>query len=153
MNLNTRILEYVVAIAEEKSISAAAEKLYVSQPSLSQSLIGLENSLGVKLFNRSTIPLRPTPAGETFVDAAIRILSIQRELENRLGDMAKTGYGTIVVGISSFRNSVVTPLVLPVFNRAYPNVHVRLIEETNENGFYNKCWGAEQPHPNIFIKL
>lgn len=45
-------LEYVIAIAEERNISRAAKKLYISQPSLSQYIIRLENNLGIKLFER-----------------------------------------------------------------------------------------------------
>ena len=58
--------EYFMTIVKERSISRAAERLYLSQPYLSQYLAKLENSLGVTLLDRSHTPLRLTGAGEQF---------------------------------------------------------------------------------------
>ena len=58
--------DYFLTIIKERSISKAAERLYLSQPYLSQYLAKLENSLGVVLLDRSHSPLRLTPAGELF---------------------------------------------------------------------------------------
>ena len=58
--------DYFLTIVKERSISKAAERLYLSQPYLSQYLAKLEGSLGVVLLDRSHSPLRLTPAGELF---------------------------------------------------------------------------------------
>ena len=58
--------EYFLAIVKERSISKAADRLYLSQPYLSQYLAKLESNLGVTLLDRSHTPLRLTPAGELF---------------------------------------------------------------------------------------
>ena len=58
--------EYFLTIAKERSISRAAERLYLSQPYLSQYLAKLESNLGVMLLDRSHTPLSMTPAGELF---------------------------------------------------------------------------------------
>ena len=66
--MTSRELEYIKTVADEKSISSAARKLYIAQPSLSQSLQRIEENLGAKLFNR-------TPSGLTLTmqeSAAIR---------------------------------------------------------------------------------
>ena len=55
--MTSRELEYIKTVADEKSISSAARKLYIAQPSLSQSLQRIEENLGAKLFNR-------TPSGD-----------------------------------------------------------------------------------------
>ena len=64
MNWNT--LRYVVEIAEQKSFSKAARKLYLAQPSLSQSIRALEQELGTPLFDRTRSPLRGSclPSGQ-----------------------------------------------------------------------------------------
>ena len=59
--------EYFITIANERSISKSAEKLYLSQPYLSQYLAKLEANLGVTLLDRSHTPLRLMPAGELFL--------------------------------------------------------------------------------------
>lgn len=130
--LNSKLLNYVVTVAEERNISNAAKRLYLSQPSLSQCIISLEKSLGVTLFDRSVMPLGLTNAGEIFVDAAIRLLSIQREMLEQLNDISQNGSSNIVIGISSFRNSTIIPLVLPTFRQLYPNVRIKIVEETND---------------------
>lgn len=61
--MDFRQLEYIVAIAENKSISKAAETLFISQSGLNQQLIKLEKELGLQLFDRNKHFLRPTKAG------------------------------------------------------------------------------------------
>ena len=61
-----RSIDYVIAVAECKSISQAAEMLYISQPSLSRYLSNLENELGCRLFTRSKSGMKLTPEGRTF---------------------------------------------------------------------------------------
>ena len=75
MNWNT--LRYVVEIAEQKSFSKAARKLYLAQPSLSQSIRALEQELGTPLFDRTRSPLGLTYAGELFTKWAKESLRSQ----------------------------------------------------------------------------
>lgn len=74
-----RVLEYVVAVAEELHFTRAAEKLHVSQPSLSRQIRDLESSLGTKLFERTKQFVRVTPAGVLFVrEAREALLHIEK---------------------------------------------------------------------------
>ena len=73
-------LRYVLEVANEKSISAAAKKLYLSQPSLSQQIINLEKELGIPLFVRHSKSVTLTDAGEQFVQSAKRILNEKEQL-------------------------------------------------------------------------
>lgn len=66
--MDTKIIEYVIAIAEEKSLSKAAERLYLSQPALSQRLKKLEDELGTPLFVRGKDGLSITDAGRIYVN-------------------------------------------------------------------------------------
>ena len=69
-------MDYVYAVWQEKSFSAAARKLFVSQPALSASVRKVERELGLPIFNRSTTPLQLTDAGRAYIDAAERIFRI-----------------------------------------------------------------------------
>ena len=73
--MNLKQAHYIRTIAQEGSITAAAKKLYISQPSLSQMLKQVEAELGVSLFDRSVSPFRPTFAGEKYLQTAGIILA------------------------------------------------------------------------------
>ena len=73
-------MDYVYAVWQEKSFSAAARKLFVSQPALSASVRKVERELGLPIFNRSTTPLQLTDAGRAYIDAAERIYQTAIEL-------------------------------------------------------------------------
>lgn len=80
--MNTNQLKYVVTVADEMSFSRAAQKLYISQPSLSQSIQLLEKELGVLIFSRK--PLKLTYAGEIFIDWAKKVLSSGTQIKQRI---------------------------------------------------------------------
>lgn len=74
--LKLKMLEYFVAVAKTNSINAAAESLYIAQPSLTKSLQLLEKELGVQLFYRSHAGIRLTSAGEQILPEAKQVLSL-----------------------------------------------------------------------------
>ena len=75
---------YITTVAECKSISAAARRLYISQPALTKQISRLETQLGFKLFDRTKTPLSLTSAGELFVEFADRYVKLENELTNKL---------------------------------------------------------------------
>jgi Transcriptional regulator len=127
------MLEYVVAVAEERSFSKAAKRLYISQPSLSQGIIALERQIGMPLFDRSTVPLSLTYAGEKYVEYAVKMLNLQHEMEMGMGDVRGDHTGRLIVGISLFRNTTILSHVFPVFHKVYPNVKLIVREAINES--------------------
>ncbi|NLO98083.1 MAG: LysR family transcriptional regulator [Peptococcaceae bacterium] len=131
-HLNTKNLIYVLTVAEERSFSNAAKKLYLSQPSLSQSISAIERELGTPIFDRSTIPLSLTYAGEKFIKAASEILSIERRLKREVEDILDSKSGRLVIGISSLRCTDIIPIVFPIFQKQYPSVELVLKEGSNE---------------------
>lgn len=126
--MNLKQAQYVKTIAECGSITAAAKKLFVSQPSLSQMLRQLEQETELPIFDRSTTPLRLTYAGERYLHAAERMLAANAELENQLREIRQEHAGRLRLGISITRAMQVMPLVLPVFQQQYPNVTLELAE-------------------------
>ena len=123
-------LNYILVIAQEQSISKAADRLFMAQSSLSQFLTKFETSMRTKLFVRTTKGVRLTYSGEVFIRYAKHMLQDYHQAENELWDIENLKAGKIEFGISSFRGAYLIPKVLRRFYEAYPNIHV-VIHEHN----------------------
>src|ERR1700761_6918538 len=77
-DLETRELEYFVAVAEERHFGRAAQRLSVSQPAVSKTIRQVESRLGVALLDRSSSPIALTPAGEALLDRGRHVLEAVR---------------------------------------------------------------------------
>ena len=135
--MNSKKLKYIITIAELKSISKAANELFISQPSLSSILSNLEKELGVTLFNRSTSPLSLTYAGEKYIKIAKEILSLESNLKKELFDISNMKKGKLTVGIPSVRGTHVLPLILPKFKEKFPAMEIHLIE--GDSNYLQEC--------------
>ena len=93
--MNWNQLQYVITIAEEKSITKAAQKLYISQPSLSLSIQALEKETGIPLFERNRGEMTLPYAGSLFYEWAISTLHSHTQLEWKLGDIV-SGSRTLI---------------------------------------------------------
>lgn len=128
MNINQ--MKYVLVLAEEKSFTKAAKKLFISQPSLSKSIKLLEDELETELFERN--PLRLTYSGELFVK---RIKNILKEIENtkiQISDINNESKSHLVVGVPSHRCYYFIPKILKSLQKEFPNCNV-VIEEYPTN--------------------
>ena len=121
-------LEYIVAVAEEGSISRAAERLYLAQSSLSQYVARTEGELGVKLFRRTAGGVRPTAAGELYLRNARQMLLQYHQVRKQLTDLDAPMEGKIHFGISTFRGSYLFPKAMHLFRQEVPTVDVVLHE-------------------------
>ena len=128
-----RGMEYVYAVYKEKSFSKAAEKLFVSQPSLSANVKREEKSVGYPIFDRSTKPLGLTGPGKKYIEAVERILAIQREFSDYINDLGELKTGKLILGGSSLYSSWVIPPLMGNFSKKYPLVQMELLEETTAN--------------------
>lgn len=129
--MDFRQLQYMLKVAEEKSFSKAAQKLFIAQPSLSQYIQKLEQQLGVELFDRTTIPLRLTFAGELYIETAKKILDLKDQLSQQMEDIANLKKGRLTIGLSAFRTTYIMPRVLPSFHAQFPGIEVVLVEGTS----------------------
>lgn len=129
--MDFRQLQYMLKVAEERSFSKAAQKLYIAQPSLSQYIQNLEQQLGVQLFDRTTVPLRLTHAGELYVETAKQILDLKDQLSQQMQDIALMRKGRLTIGLSPFRSTYIMPKVLPLFHEKFPGIEVILLEGTS----------------------
>lgn len=127
--MTSKELLYVKTVAEERSISKAAKKLYMAQPSLSQSIQKLEETLGTQLFHRTPSGLTLTYAGERYCQTASQILKMYENLEQEISDINDLKTGRIQLGITNHLGALVLPVVLPSFRLRCPNVEIEIMEE------------------------
>ena len=125
--MNFQHLKYFLTVAEELNITRAAERLYISQQSLSNHIGNLERELDVKLFTRSP-KLSLTYAGGLLVDTATEILDLHRQYLSKVGDINKQYVGALRVGISHTCGLALLPDVLPKFRLEFPQVEFSLSE-------------------------
>jgi DNA-binding transcriptional LysR family regulator len=109
--------EYVLAIDEKGGITQAAEELQIAQPTLSRYLHKLEDDLGILLFDRSTIPIRLTEAGERYVEAGRQIADTERQLHKQIQEIKKLHNIIIRVGTSPSRTQYLLPGILTEFHK------------------------------------
>ncbi len=123
-------LQYTIAVAEEGNFTQAAEKCFVTQPTLSMQVQKLEDELGIKLFNRNTKPITLTTIGEKIIDQAKMIL----KETNRMEDIVSTekGFvgGNFRLGIIPTVMPTLLPMFLNTFIKKFPKVNLK-IEELN----------------------
>lgn len=113
--MDLKELDYIVTVADEGSISRAAEKLFMAQSSLSQAVRLIEQDLGTSVFVRTARGVRLTAAGEAFISHARQILQQYREARSEASDIENLKGGTIIFGISTYRGTYLLPPVLKNF--------------------------------------
>lgn len=115
-------LSYVVAVDRYRHFATAAEKSYVTQPTLSMQIHKLEDELGVTIFDRSKSPVIPTEIGKKIIEEAKEILKQSKHIED-LASMAEDDLkGTFRVGIIPTVAPYLLPLFLRSFTERYPKV-------------------------------
>ncbi|MBQ7319955.1 MAG: LysR family transcriptional regulator [Clostridia bacterium] len=120
--------EYVYAVYKEKSFTAAAAKLYVSQPCLSAAIKKIEQQIGRPLFERRTGDLTPTRIGYEYLACAQKIMEIEAAFSQKLDDINNMKAGDIRIGGTNYVCSYVLPLIVSEFSKLYPNVEISIYE-------------------------
>src|SRR6476659_6430412 len=126
--MELRHLRYFVAIAEERSFTRAAERLWVAQPGLSTQIRRLEGELGVQLFERHTRGVDLTPAGELFLERA-RLTLAAADVAGATGrDLQAGATGTLRLGIATEAHCHRVPLLLQRFAGERAGVELTVLE-------------------------
>ncbi|MEW9672082.1 LysR family transcriptional regulator [Ammoniphilus sp. 3BR4] len=126
--MNFRHLKYILAVAEEKSFSKAAEKLFIAQPSLSQFIKKVESDLQVNIFDRSKNPIVLTKEGKIFVESAMKILAIYEETKQEIQNLSNGTLNRITIGSTFTLSNILLPDLLNDFKEAAPPIEVTPIE-------------------------
>lgn len=121
-------LDYVLAIIEEKNLTRAADRLYISQSSLSKYISRLENELGAKLFIRNTTPIELTEAGEIYVRRMTKIKLDQENMmrEMRRADSRGAGRPCYHLGIGFARGNDLSASIIRFFAKEFPDWNLEI---------------------------
>lgn len=127
---NLRQFEVAIEIARWGSISKAADALHIAQPTLSKLLQKTEAQLGLELFDRTTIPIKLTPAGEKYIAAGRKIIDADHQLQKELDEIRNNKSSVVKIGISPSRAPYILPDIIEQFKSMYPEGKVVVKERT-----------------------
>jgi LysR family transcriptional regulator, transcription activator of glutamate synthase operon len=130
--MDLRQLRYLVALAEERHFTRAAEREHIAQPALSQQIRKLEEEVGVALVERTTRKVSITEAGELLVARARRILSELNAAEAELEALRGILTGHVSVGAMHTMGPVDVSLALAIFHQRHPGVELTVLEQSSE---------------------
>lgn len=131
--MQLREFEFVIEINKYGSVSKAAKALKIAQPTLSKYLARLEEKLGVVLFERGKLPLKPTEAGEKYITAGKRILETYMRLEKDFSEMKSGEDKSLKIGISPTRAHFVLPKLVSEFHSRNKDTKL-VVREKNTSG-------------------
>ncbi|MCC5913184.1 MAG: LysR family transcriptional regulator [Balneolaceae bacterium] len=117
-------LSYIIAVDKYRHFATAAEKSFVTQPTLSMQIHKLEDELGITIFDRSKSPVIPTEVGERIIEQAKRILKESKQLSDIANFNEKDLRGKFKVGIIPTIAPYLVPLFLRSFVKKYPLVEL-----------------------------
>lgn len=115
--------DYFIALAEERSISKAAERLFISHQCLSKYLKNLEQSYQIALFERKP-HFQLTEAGKAYLDMLRQVQLLEKNTENRMADIRHSQEGLIRFGTTEGRYRVLIPQLISRYQKLYPDVRL-----------------------------
>ncbi|MDN5216204.1 hydrogen peroxide-inducible genes activator [Fulvivirgaceae bacterium BMA12] len=121
-------LEYVVAVDTYRHFAKAAEKCFITQPTLSMQIQKLEDSLGVIIFDRSKHPVMPTEIGQSIIKQARIVLNESKKIKEIIDDEKQELVGEIRLGIIPTLSPYLLPLFINTFIEKYPRVEIQVEE-------------------------
>ncbi len=127
-SMDLRQLEYFTAIAREGSLTAAAKRCRIAQPSLSQQLRTLEDELGEALVHRKPRGVETTAAGRILLEHAERVLEEVRLLRERFAQRRNSQEGAVIFGMIPTIAPYLLPRLLGPFRQAFPKIDVQVRE-------------------------
>ena len=119
--MQLRECEYILDIVQEGNMGKAAQRLYVSQPTLSKMLAKLEENIGMPLFERQSTGMVPTAAGTAYIEGARRMIELNAQWEQEI-NAASGNHPFLDIGIPMVRLDVVVYYVLPRLARRFPGL-------------------------------
>lgn len=126
-------LEYIVALDNYRHFVTAANHCFVTQPTLTMQVQKLEEEIGIKIFDRSNKPLKPTKAGEQIISKARLIVNEMKQLKDFVNDETSSLEGEFTLGIIPTIAPFLLPLFLPKFLDISPKTYLIIKElETDE---------------------
>jgi LysR family hydrogen peroxide-inducible transcriptional activator len=123
-------LRYFIAVARLRNFSRAADHCHVSQPSLSQQIMKLEDELGERLLERTKRKVEVTPAGELFLEHAARVADEIELAREAVRDVRALVRGRVILGVLPTIAPYFLPTRLRAFSQRFPGIEVVVTEDT-----------------------
>lgn len=127
VRMTTSEAQILKILAEEGNMRKAAERLFLSQPALSQRLQSIEKDWGTQLFLRSQKGLTPTPSGELVIQYANEMATRREEVYEQLQSLTQKVHGTLKIACASIVGHTWLPQVLKEFVQKYPDAKISLM--------------------------
>lgn len=127
--MDIKQLSYFMAVAREESFSRAAEKLGVSQPTLSAAVKKMEEELCVRLFYSFNRKQLLTDEGTRLMEGTLKIIETYQETVENVTNFSETSSGIVKLGLSPLFGACFFGDILPNFSEAYPNIKINIIED------------------------
>ncbi|WP_158799675.1 hydrogen peroxide-inducible genes activator [Pedobacter sp. L105] len=124
--------EYIIAVDTYRSFVMAAEKCFVTQPTLSMQIQKLEYTLGVQIFNRKKQPVLPTEIGSNIIAQARVLIAEHQRIKEIVGDYQKELMGELKIGIIPTIAPYILPKIIIQFMLKFPQVKLVIWEQTTE---------------------
>ena len=128
MELTIKVAQYILTVAQEQNITHAAQKLYISQPSLTQAIQRLEQQIGEKIFYREGNLILPTKIGKKIISACSRLVKMSRDIQNEIQDELKSFNEHIMIGMPYNLGVHMFPKLFMIYRQEYPIVKMTPIE-------------------------
>ncbi len=125
--MDSKTIFYFYELTRDLNMTKTANRLFISQQTLSNRIFKLEEELQVKLFYRKP-SLELTPAGKAMLEFSVHILFEEEDFKKKLLDINNSNFGTFSFGASSLRMNATLPNILNDFYRRFPNVNIELID-------------------------
>lgn len=126
--MELRHLRYFAAVAQHLNYSEASRRLHVAQPAISQTILDLEDELGVKLLLRTKRSVQLTAAGTAFLQEAAEILRRATNAQRLAQRAARGEMGALGIGFFGTASAPILPMLVQTFRRKFPDVDLRLYE-------------------------
>ena len=124
--MDLRRIENIIRIAEERNITRAADKLFISQPALNLQRLNLEKELGTKLFYRRGNEWSITEAGRIYVETARKMVAMKKDCYSRISDIAKLHNEEIAVSAAGLEADYMMTSIYQQFHALHPTVKLQL---------------------------
>ncbi|RQH06004.1 LysR family transcriptional regulator [Paraburkholderia dinghuensis] len=126
--MELRALRYFIEVVRQQSFTAAADKMHVTQPTISKMVKSLEDEVGTQLIVRDARQMVLTDAGRVVWQRGQDVLAAQAQLQAELDDLATLGRGELTIGVPPMGGSLFTPAIA-TFRQRYPKIELKLFEQ------------------------
>ena len=151
ITMDVKQLRYFLGVFDAKSITKAADLLFVAQPALGLQIRKLEEELGVELFSRHSRGVTPTEAGIRLANRARVLLSQFERVKQDILDFAEEPHGRVAIGMTPTTTLVLAAAVADRCREAYPEITLNILEGLSERPLTTICRVLWPSHPEVSL--